>query len=285
MRYDREGLIRLLREAREAGATDLHLKAPGRPRFRVLGDLIQTPYPSLRPDDAQRLAQAILDLAKREVPLAGVTDLRIGFGLHREGRFRAHIYRQRGSLGLVVHRMALEPPSLVDLDAAPSLVDDVWGGAGLFLVTGRRDRLRLLAGLIDGYNQRFPGCLFTIEDPLEFLHKDARAVIAQREVGVDVLSVAEGLEGALRADCDGLVATDLPDPESAELALRMAEDGRPVVVGLAGCPWEEAGRVLLRRFPARREAEIRDRLERCLKGVVYVDGARATLAPAPALAG
>lgn len=272
MRYDREGLNSLLREAREASATDIHLKAPGRPRFRIEGELVQSNHPTLRPDDTRKLAQAVLDLAGKELPLATVTDLQIGFGIRQEGRFRAHIYRQRGSLGIVVHRMALTPPRLADLGGAADLSERVWGNAGLLLVTGRRDRIPSLAALADAYNHLKAGSLFMLEEPLEYLHKDARAVVSQREVGVDVPTMAEGLLSALQADCDAVVATDVPDAASAEALLRMAEEGRTVVAGLAGASPQSAAGVFTRRFPRERRDEIEDRVARCFLGVLHRDG-------------
>lgn len=278
MRYDREGLKDLLREAREAEATDIHLKTPSRPRFRIGGALVQTPHATLRPADTLRIVQAILHLAGREVPLATVSDLQVGFGVHMEGRFRAHIYRQRGSLGLVIHRMALTPPQLDALGADADLATDVWaGGGGLVLVPGGSDRLDVLAALAHAYNQLKPGSLFTIEEPLEYLHKDARAVISQREVGVDVPTVAAGLESALRTDCDALIATDVPDAASVETALLMAEDGRALAVGLAGATPENAATMMARHFPLDRRVEVEDRIGRCLRGVIERDGDRLVL--------
>lgn len=280
MRYDRDGLNRLLREAREASGTDIHLKTPSRPRFRIEGQLVQTAHPALRPEDTQRLCQAVLDLAARELPLASVSDLQVGFGLQKEGRFRAHIYRQRGSLGMVIHRMALTPPRLEDLGAPEGLAAAAWGAGGLLLVTGRTDRLQSLAALADAYNQLRAGSLFMIEEPLEYLHRDARAVISQREVGVDVPSVAEGLRSALQADCDALITTDIPDLVSAEAVLRMAEDGRPVVAGLAGATPDAAAALLARRFPRDRRDEVEDRIGRCLTGVLHRDRGGLVLAAA-----
>jgi twitching motility protein PilT len=277
VRYDREGLNGLLREAREARATDIHLKCPSRPRFRIEGTLVQSPHPTLRPGDTLRLVQAVLDLAGREVPLAAVSDLQVGFGLHKEGRFRAHIYRQRGSLGMVIHRMALTPPRLGEIGAPADLASKVWGHGGLVLVTGRADRLQTLAALADAYNHLKAGSLFMIEEPLEYLHKDARAVMSQREVGVDVPSVAEGLQSALRADCDALVATDIPDAASAEAILRIAEDGRSVAAGLAGATPAAAAAMMARRFSSERRDEVEDRINRCLLGVLHRDGDRLVL--------
>ena len=268
MRYDRDGLTNLLREAREAAATDIHIKAPSAPRFRIDGNLVPSPHPALRPDDTRRLAQALLDLAGREVPLATLTDMQIGFGVRQEGRFRAHIYRQRGSLGIMIHRMALAPPGLADLGGAPGLGEAIWGRRGLVLVTGHRDRLEVLAAAADWYNHGRAGSLFMIEEPLEFLHKDARAAISQREVGVDVPSVADGLTCALRTDCDAVIVTDIPDAPSAQTLLRLAEEGRTVVAGLAGADARTAASTLAHLFPPDRWDEAGNRVRRCLHGVL-----------------
>ena len=274
MRYDRDGLTRLLREAREASATDIHIKAPSAPRFRIHGALVPCPHPLLRPEDTHRLAQAVLDLAGREVALATLTDLQVGFGVRQEGRFRAHIYRQRGSLGIVIHRMALTPPTLASLGAPDDLAEALWSSPGLILVTGRSDRLQALGAAADAYNHIHAGSLFMLEEPLEYLHKDARAVISQREVGVDVPTMADGLRCALQADCDAVIATDIPDPHAAETLLRLAEEGRTVVAGLAGADTQTAASTLAHLFPADRWSEAGQRIQRCLLGVLgRVDGA------------
>lgn len=270
--YDPKGLRGLLAEAREAGATDLHFKVPGQPRMRVDGDLLTTSRPALTPKDTQRLAQTVLELAGREVPLASLTDLTLGFGVHREGRFRAQIYRQRGSIGVVIHRMALEPLRLSDLHASEGTSERAWGKPGLILVTGRRERLGVLSALVDAYNQGTSGQLLSLESPLEYLHRDARAAIAQREVGVDVSSIAEGLRVALTDDSDAIATTDLPDVEAVELALRIAEAGRPVVAGLAGTLPGNALRHLVRLFPQHREREITERLKAVLHRIFWSEG-------------
>lgn len=269
--YDAAGLRALLAEAREAGATDLHFKVPGRPRFRVEGQLVSTAHPALAPEDTHRLAQTVLEMAGREAPLASITDLAIGFGVHRLGRFRACIYRQRGSLGITIHRMALTPPTLDEMNAPADLAEAVWGQPGLTLVTGRAERMATLAALVDGYNKRSPGQLLCLEQPLEYLHRDERAAIAQREVGVDVPGFEAGLEVALVDDSDAIMLTDMPTPASIELALRLAEGGRPVLAGLAGAAPMNVRRHLVRRFPAHREREVAERLAATLRRVVWLE--------------
>lgn len=279
MRYDHETVRKILQDCEQAGATDIHFKVPGRPRYRVDGRLVPSRYPELRPDDTRRITQEILTLARREVPINTLNEQAFAFGLHRVGRFRAFVYRQRGSLALVVHRMAGTPPALSDLGAEPSLGKTVWDESGLVLVCAQKQRLALMAGLVRHYNVHQNGYLLSVEHPLEYLHTDGSASVAQREVPHDTPTVASGMRFGLTGDCDAVVVSELPDLESAELALQMAENGRRVVAAMVGCPWQEAPGWFARRFPPSREREITERLRRVLRHVVYEDDGRIGLAP------
>jgi len=274
VRYDHETVRKILQDCEQAGATDVHFKVPGRPRFRVDGRLVPSPYPELRPDDTRRIAQEILSLGRREIPLNTLNEYEFSFGVHRIGRFRAFLYRQRGSLAIVVHRMAGHAPSLTDLGADEGVGETAWQEPGLVLVCGQNRRLALMAALVRHYNHGGSGYLLVVERPLEYLHSDGTASVAQREVPHDTPTIASGLRFGLTGDVDAVVAADLPDFESAELALQMAENGRKVVAAMVGCPWREAPRWFVRRFPESREREIHDRLRRVLKHVVYEDGDR-----------
>jgi twitching motility protein PilT len=278
VRYDHETLRKILQDCEQSGATDIHFKVPGRPRFRVDGKLVPTAYPELRPEHTQRIAQEVLALGRREIPLNSLNEYEFSFGVHRIGRFRAFLYRQRGSIALVLHRMAGEPPSLVDLGADAAMGDAIWEEPGLVLVCSQKQRLALMASLVRHYNIHHSGYLLSVEHPLEYLHADGSASVAQREVPHDTPSIAEGMRFGLTGDCDAVVVSDIPDAEAAELALQMAESGRRVVASMVGCPWREAPRWFARRFPQAREREITDRLRRVLRQVVFEDDGRIGLA-------
>jgi twitching motility protein PilT len=269
--YDARHLRALLSEAVEAGATDLHFKVPGPPRFRIGGALRPTQRSGLSPSDTHRLAQTVLELSGSAAALAAITDLSVGFGVQGQGRFRADIYRQRGTLGVNIHCMALVPPDLADFQPPAGLAQRVWAEPGLTLVLGRGERLSIIAALVAGYNRTCAGHLIALEHPLEFLHRDALASIAQREVGVDVPSIEAGLRAALVDDSDALSVTDLPTAAAAEMALRLAESGRPMVVGFTGCSPHETLSCLVRLFPVQREREIKRRFSAVLKQVVWVE--------------
>ena len=269
--YDAAALRTLLAEAVQAEATDLHFKVPGPPRFRIGGALQPTARPRLSPTDTHRLAQTVLELSGSPAALANITDLSVGFGVQGLGRFRADIYRQRGTLGVNIHRMALVPPNLADFQPPADFATSVWSDGGLTLVLGRIERLAIVAALVAEYNRTCPGHLVALEHPLEFLHRDALASIAQREVGVDVPSVEAGLRAALVDDSDALSVTDLPTAEAAEMALRLAESGRPMVVGFTGCSPHETLSCLVRLFPVQREREIKSRFAAVLRQVVWLE--------------
>ncbi len=272
MSIDRDTFLSLLHESVRAQATDIHFKVPARPRLRVQGELVETALPPLMPEDTFAAAREILRLAHREMPLATVLDEQVAFGVQGVGRFRAHLYRQRGSIGIIVHRMAFEIPRLADLGVSPDIGDLAWAGAGISFVTGGRTRHALLAALVDHFNRGRAGHLVSIEQPMEYLHRDARAAVAQREVPGDTPSIAEGLRASLSADCDAIAVSEIPDEESADLALRLAESGRPVVAGLPGCPAHESVRWFSRIFRPHREREVLDRLEAALVLVMEYNG-------------
>ena len=267
-RFDRKTIINLMREARRAGATDIHLKVPGRPRLRVGGRLIETPYPQLQPSDTQAAARSLLELAGLERATDLAQELEFGVGVVDVGRFRVHLYKQRGTIGLVLHRMALSPPTMSDLGVHEELCKAVLDGPGLVLVAAGASRVPMLALLTQRYNLTTPGHLISLEDPLEYLFRDRKAAISQREVGVDTESFRRGLAAAEREDPDVIVLHDIPDCETAERAIRFAEGGRMVLAGLACARMPRAEAWLATLFPPRRERELQTRMSSCLRMVV-----------------
>jgi twitching motility protein PilT len=268
---NRAGMLSLVRELVEAEGSDLHLKVPGRPQLRVGDQLVPTYYDALRPEETLGFAQALLELAREEMPLHAVKDAQVAFGVEGLGRFRAQISRQRGSIAIVVHRIETEPPALKAWGNLDELGRAVTAGRGLVLVGGGRRRAGVLAAAVHHYNQHVFGHMVTVESPLEYLHRDERAGITQREVGTDVASVAEGLRAAMRQDPDAVMVTDVGGPEDAEMVLRAAEEGLMVLAGVPTPDADEAVRAFTRRFPPHREEEIAARVGAVLAGVVAVD--------------
>lgn len=273
---NRTGILALLDEMIQSGATDIHLKVPGRPQLRLGDKLIPLPYEPLMPEDTQSLTRAVLELAREEIPISSLKDHRVSFGVEGKGRFRAQLSRQRGTLSLVIHRIATDVPSMDQLGNLSASTEAIRSGSGLILVTGGRSRASVLAAMTCWYIQNIPGHIISIENPIEYLHRDAKASISQREVGIDVESTARGVEAALFQDPNALVIAEIPSATEAELALRAAEEGVLVLVGIPSLEGSEAIRLFARRFPAHREEEIALRVASLLKGVVTSDHGKTT---------
>ena len=268
MGYDQHRVMALLKDSLAANAEEILIKVPGKPMFRAAGRLLPTPHPEITPEQTNQVAQALLTVARRELPLAALKDASFSFGVQGLGRFRAHLYRQRGSFSIVIHRISFAPPSLLDLGLPPLATAVAWGGAGLTLVAGQRRHAELLAALTREYNQTATGHLISVEYPTNFLHKDHHALISQCEVGVDVDTYLAGVQRLRFEVPDAVVVHDLPDAEVAEEVLRCAERGTPVVAGIEGCRPGELTRWFCRMFPERREAEISERLCLIMRGVI-----------------
>lgn len=268
---DVAGLTRLIEEMALAEATDLHIKVPGRPQVRVEGALVPMPHEPVSPADTYGFAQAVMELAGETEPFASIRDVRVAFAIDGVGRFRGQVARQRGSFEIVIHRVQLEAPRVEDFPGLSAVGDAFSGPRGLFLVGGGRQRRAALAAIIRSFNEQHWGRLVSIEDPIDWLHRDARASISQREVGTDVCTIHEGLVGALRQDADAIVVTDVPTVEDAEVVLRAAEDGLFVFAGLPMAGADDAVMTFTGRFPVAREREIVARVASVLRGILLVE--------------
>lgn len=270
LQTNRAGILNLLEELARGGGTDLHLKVPNRPLFRIEDRLVPTNHERLTPADLHQLALSVMELARDETPLATMRDLRIAFGVEGMGRFRAQISRQRGSFSIVIHRIATEPPALSDFALGETLGPVLERETGLLLVGGTRTRHAVMAAMVRHYNQAIYGHVVSIEDPVEYLHRDVRSSVTQRELGADVVSFREGLVAAMSQDPDALFVSDVPEAADAEMVLRAAEEGLLVVAGVPTPDGAEAVRAFARRFAAFREEEIAARVATVLQGIVVV---------------
>lgn len=262
--FNRDSVLALLQEAARADATDLHFKVPCPPMMRVggtlrrLGDLVLTAH------DTLDVAMSLANLAGIEIVLRD--EVEFAFGIPKLGRFRANIYRQRGSHAVVLHRVRIHPPSLEELGAPPALID-VLARPGLTLVAGP-NQTGLLHALVRSYNAIMSGHLVLVESPITFLHRDDRAVISHREVGQDTIDFPTAIRRAVRAAADQLVVGDVPDPNTAEALLDAAESGLCVLVAVRAPGVEVAPEWFLRQFAGDRHEEASGRLKRVLRTCV-----------------
>jgi twitching motility protein PilT len=256
VRYDRPHLERLLRQLGDAEASDLLLKVPGRPALRIDGEMVRLAEAPLRPVDTKNAAMSLMGLADMELTLMNLQEQELAFGLPGVGRFRALIYRQRGSLGISIHRLAVRSPSLSDLGATPAQVKQL---DGLSFVCGPRQQ-GLMAAIVDHWNQDVGGHLVVLEDQIEYLHRDARAAVSHREVGTDTKDWTSGLRSALRHHADFVMLGSVPDQAAAERILQGAEQGRRILVCVPSQSAKGALSSFIRLFPVEREREVRARV-------------------------
>jgi twitching motility protein PilT len=222
-----------LHETTRVGASDLHLKVPAPPKVRVAGELTDLPgYEPLTADDNDAVFAAVMtsDAKRHAFEEHGSADLSYFTG---EARFRVSAFSQRGAASFVF-RVVPDAPDAEGL-GLPEVVP-TWADAarGLVVVTGPTGagKSTTLAAIVDLVNRRRRAHVITIEDPIEFIHPDRRALVSQREIGLDAPNYHVALRAALRQDPDVVLIGEVRDEETAMTALRAAETGHLVLCTL-----------------------------------------------------
>ncbi len=228
----------VLRKAVELGASDVHITAGNPYRVRINGQIRALQgTPPLTPADTEAIARRILVASKRTT-LADVDshvrelrDLDCSYGLAGAGRFRVNICSQRGSIALVLRNIPMRIPGFEEL-GLPAVLNQIAGAErGLILVTGvtGSGKSTTMAAMLDLINRSRNVKIVTIEDPIEYLHKDGRSTVLQREVGSDTESFAKAMRAALRQDPDVVMVGEMRDRETIDIALKAAETGHVVL--------------------------------------------------------
>ncbi|HXH25172.1 MAG TPA: PilT/PilU family type 4a pilus ATPase, partial [Vicinamibacterales bacterium] len=220
----------LLRLAVEAGASDLHLKVGSHPMMRVQGLLVPaTEDRRLEHEDLVAMAAAVLPTAHRE-KFKDNHEVDLAYSVAGLGRFRCNAFQQRGTIGMIFRVIPMKVAGIDELMLPPVLKRIAAEERGLVLVTGTTGsgKTTTLAAMIDEINQTRNAHVMTIEDPIEYLHRDKKSIINQREIGVDTSSFAQALRSALRQDPDVILVGEMRDFETIETALLAAETGHLV---------------------------------------------------------
>ncbi len=221
----------LLKVAIENDASDLHIKAGNYPIVRIHGKLKPlTQFPRLSPNNTYELAQQVLNEHQKE-KLKEDLDLDLAYSLPGFGRFRGSVYHQRGSLALVMRIIPLEVKTIQSL-LLPEVIERIaMEPRGLIMVTGTTGsgKTTTLAAMIDYINTHRKENIITVEDPIEYLHRDKKSTISQREVGMDVSDFSRGLRASLREDPDVILVGEMRDRETIETALLASETGHLVM--------------------------------------------------------
>ena len=260
----------LLRMAMSFGASDIHLRAGSYPVIRVNGELRPVSGANrLTQDETLEMAFSMMS-NRQKLHFKEAYEVDIGYGVSGLGRFRVNIFQQRNSIGIVARVISDYVRNFSELGLPPILSKIAEENRGLVLVTGTTGsgKSTTLAALVDYINQSRNSHIVTIEDPIEFLHKDKKSFITQREVDVDTRSFAEALRGSLRQDPDVILVGEMRDLETIETALLAAETGHLVLSTLHTLDASETLTRIITAFPPYQQKSIRIQLAGLLKAVV-----------------
>ena len=261
----REALEELVRR----GGSDLHLKVGRPPVIRVNGELLDTSLSVLRPEDLKRCADQTLSPRQRE-HFAEHKEIDFAIGVQGLGRFRTNIFQQRGTIGMAFRAIPVDVPTLEGLDLPKVLEEVSVLPRGLVLVTGvtGSGKSTTLAAMIRYLNERKSVNIVTIEDPIEFLHRDIKSIVSQREVGSDTLSFHDALRHVLRQDPDVIMLGEIRDRPSMETVLKAADTGHMVMSTLHTTDATQTINRIISFFPPHQHAEIRQVVANALRAII-----------------
>src|SRR5436853_3092967 len=263
-------LNEILQVALRGGASDSHLQAGLPPMFRVDGSLV--PLKDARrlpPEEIARMAFGIMNDYQKE-KFKAQNELDLAYGVPGLGRFRVNCFQQRGTIGVVLRVIPFKINTIEQL-LLPKILEKIAGEQrGLVLVTGTTGsgKSTTLASMVDHINTNETCHIMTIEDPIEFLIRDKRSIVNQREVGVDTLSFGQALKSALRQDPDVILVGEMRDMETIETALTAAETGHLVLSTLHTLNATETINRIISIFPPHQEDQIRAQLSAVIQGVI-----------------
>src|SRR4051794_1073234 len=260
----------LLKIAVESGASDLHIKVGSYPMMRVRGRLMPAVEDKkLDHEDVVAMGAAVMSTTQRQ-KFKESQEVDLAYSVPGLGRFRCNIFQQRGTVGLVLRVIPMQIRTIDELGLPPVLKAIAAEERGLVLVTGTTGsgKSTTLAAMIDYINKTRSAHVMTVEDPIEFLHKDARPMVNQREVAVDPRSFAQALRSALRQDPDVILVGEMRDFETIETGLLAAETGHLVFSTLHTLDATETINRIISVFPPHQQKQIRLQLASVLKAVV-----------------
>ena len=260
----------LLKLAVEKGASDLHLKVGSYPTVRVHGDLMAvTDEKQLDHEDLVEMAASIMSTAQRQ-KFKDSQELDLAYSVAGLGRFRCNCFQQRNTIGMIFRVIPMRISTIDDLMLPKVLKKIAAEERGLVVVTGTTGsgKSTTLASLVDEINSTRTSHIMTIEDPIEYLHRDNRSIINQREIGVDTSSFAQALRSALRQDPDVILVGEMRDHETIQTALLAAETGHLVLSTLHTLDATETINRIIAVFPPHQQKQVRIQLASVLKSVI-----------------
>jgi twitching motility protein PilT len=253
------------------GASDIHLQAGAAPHLRLDGDLVAYEgVPVLTPEQTEQIALAMMTEGQREL-FRHRHELDFAFTIPAVARFRCNVFRQRGSVGMVMRVVADAIPSFEALGLPPAVVSELASQPrGLVLITGPTGsgKSTTLAAMVDFINRRYPKNVITIEDPIEFLHQNRQSLVIQREIGLDTSDFVDALKYAMRQDPDVIMVGEMRDRATVEAALTAAQTGHLVLSTLHTLDAIRTVNRIIDFFPPHERLQIRILLGESLLGIV-----------------
>jgi len=264
------GIEELLQVMVQRGGSDLHVTAGSPPKIRIDGSLVSTEHDVLSPDVAKKIVYSILtteQIAKFEKQL----ELDLSFGIDGLGRFRTNVFQQRGAVGGVFRVIPYVIQNFDELGLPRETCESLCAlPKGLVLVTGATGsgKSTTLAAMIDHINEHRCDHVVTIEDPIEYLHRNKNCLFNQREVGSDTHTFSNALRSVLREDPDVVLIGEMRDLETIELALTLAETGHLTFATLHTSDTVQSINRIVDVFPSHQQQQVRTQLSFVLQGVM-----------------
>ncbi len=262
-------LNELLKGMFEQRASDLHLRSGTRPIYRVDGNLTPVGTTVVTPDMALALLSKMLSPTQMKI-FEARNDVDFSHALPGCGRFRGNAFRQRGSVAIVLRQIPTTIPNFGDLHLPKIMPKFCQLSRGLILVCGvtGSGKSTTLAAMIDNINSERAEHVVTVEDPIEFLYKDKKSIVSQRELGSDTPNFGEALKHVLRQDPDVILLGEMRDLETTSTAITAAQTGHLVLSTLHTTDAVQTINRIIDLYPPHQQMQVRFQLSDVLKGVI-----------------
>jgi twitching motility protein PilT len=262
-------MIEILKGAIQRGSSDIHIKAGDFIRARIQGQLIPITKQKVPPEQTRQLALQLIPEWER-ANIDKLRDYDCSWGAKGVGRFRVNLFRQRGTLGIVMRVIPIEVPTIEEMSLPPVLAEIAMQHRGMVLVTGvtGSGKSTTLAAMLNHVNMHRSQHILTLEDPIEFLHRDNKSSITQREIGTDTESFNRGLRAALREDPDIVLVGEMRDTETIDIAIKAAETGHLVFSTLHTQNAVKTLSRIIAVFPPDEQEMVRVRLSESILAVI-----------------
>jgi twitching motility protein PilT len=261
---------KIIKAAVDRGASDLHIKAGDVFRARIHGELVPLTKQALTPEQTRAIALRLIQNEDDRARIDKITDYDCSWGAPGIGRFRVNILRQRSSFAIVMRVIPFEVPTIEQLKLPKALTKIAQAERGMVLVTGvtGSGKSTTMAAMVNYINANENRHIVTLENPIEFLHRDMKSSLTQREIGVDTESFKMGLRAALRQDPDVVMIGEMRDAETIDTAIKAAETGHLLISTLHTPDAISTIIRIMAMFPPAEQPIVRVRLAESLHAVI-----------------